>query len=601
MLWSNNLFHVMGDLTVVAITLTFGYYIYHKLPDRISPWASRAIILGLFLMAVFFAADLFLIFLPSAEAQEWREFLQTSLRPLAAFIAITSILGGLLLIISALTSSAQDAEDASERLQETLQALPDGLLTLDENLQIVAANPTAEEMLGDGDRSIIGSHIATLFYELDPGQGLRSGRLPARSLAARHFPAEISCTTISGNRQLVLVRNITETAGLEAQLRQSQKMESLGRLAGGIAHDFNNYLTVVLGEVELLDPAYPISEESANRIREAAERAAELTNQLLSFSRKQVLDTTVFDPIQAIEDMQGLLKNVLGKEVDLRCEHDEETARVQVDRAQFEQVIVNLAINARDAMPTGGELVIHIGNVYLDETFAKRHPDIEAGNYVLVAVTDTGSGMSPEIQEHIFEPFYTTKPRGRGTGLGLAMVMGFIKQSIGTIEVESAEGRGTTMRMFLPATQAAARADSRTEEFQTGDLQGGGTILVAEDDHAVRAFVVRALRQNGYDIIDFDNANDAYAALTADVDLLLTDIVMPNGSGYDLARRAAGQFPDLPVLYMTGYIDYATVGADEPAPLGDTLRKPFSVRELLSAVKENIRATNPDQAGANSS
>ncbi len=598
MLSLNSLLHVVGDLTVVAITLTFGYYISRKLPERISPWASRTIVLGMCLMAVFFAADLLLIFLPNAEAQEWRAILQTTLRPLAGFVAITAILGGLLLIISALTSSVQDAEDASERLNETLQALPDGLLTLDDNLQIIAANPTAEEMLGDENRSIIGCDVATLFYELEPGQRLRSGRLPARSLGVRHFPAEISCTTIRGNRQLVLIRNITETADLEAQLRQSQKMESLGRLAGGIAHDFNNYLTVVLGEVELMDPAQPISEASANRIREAAERAAELTNQLLSFSRKQVLDTTVFDPIQAIQDMRGLLQNVLGKEVDLYCEHDEETARVQVDRAQFEQVIVNLAINARDAMPDGGKLVIHIGNVYLDDTFAKRHPGIEAGDYVLVSVKDTGSGMSPEIQEHIFEPFYTTKPRGRGTGLGLAMVMGFIKQSVGTLEVESAEGRGTTMRMFLPATRSAAPANTNTEELVPTDLQGGGTILVVEDDHAVRAFVVRALQQHGYDVIDFDNANDAYAALTENVALLLTDIVMPNGSGYDLARRAAGRFANLPVLYMTGYIDYATVGADEPAPQGETLRKPFSVRELLLAVKENLRTTSPDQAGA---
>ncbi len=594
MLWQELLFPTVVDLIIIVAALCFAAFVWRKAPAVGSPWAQRLLLLGMGLVACYFIVDLLLHWLvPPAQDQAvedtLREFFLHSLRaPISLAFMIVTLLG-FYLTVRDMKRSVGQAEEASAELSDTLKALPDGLLTLDANMQIAGANPTAETLLGAENQSVVGHHIAELFYEHDTDRSLKNGRLAASSLGGRRFPAEISCTEGRNNHQLVLVRDVTETAALEAQLRQSQKMESLGRLAGGIAHDFNNYLTVVLGEVELLDPDYPVSEESATRIREAAERAADLTNQLLSFSRKQVLDTTVFNPNAAIGDMRGLLENLLGKEITLDFAPEEKPAHVQVDRAQFEQVIVNLSINARDAMPGGGTLRISVSDVYLDDAYAARHPDIEPGDYVLVCVTDTGSGMSNDIQEHIFEPFYTTKPRGRGTGLGLAMVMGFIKQSRGTIEVDSEEERGTSMRLYLPAATAAVSAGAAREVMDNGELRGNGHVLVAEDDNAVRAFVVKALTQNGYTVTDFDNAFDALQAVDTSVDLLLTDIVMPHGSGYDLARRARERLPDLPVLYMTGYIDYASIGVDEPAPYAETLRKPFSVRELLTAVREHVR------------
>ncbi len=603
--WQALLFPTLVDLFIIGSALGFAVYVWRRAPMVGSPWARHLLILGMALVAAYFLIDLLLhwLVLPAqdqAANDAFGDFVTHTVRaPISLAFMIVTLLG-FYLTVRDMSRTMRQAEDVSAQLADTLKALPDGLLTLDASLTITSANPTAEAMFGGNKgESVVGHNAAEVFYEHEAGGKLRNGRLPAISLSGRRFPAEISCTEGRNNQQLVLVRNVTETAALEAQLRQSQKMESLGRLAGGIAHDFNNYLTVVLGEVELLDPAHPVSEESATRIREAAERAADLTNQLLSFSRKQVLDTTVFDPKTAIADMRGLLENLLGKEITLDFAHENIPTHVQVDRAQFEQVIVNLSINARDAMPDGGKLRINVGEVYLDDAYTARHPDTEPGHFVRVSVTDTGSGMSADIQEHIFEPFYTTKPRGRGTGLGLAMVMGFIKQSRGMIEVNSAEDQGTSMRMYLPATDApASTGEGQAAALDNGDLGGHGHVVVAEDDQAVRAFVTKALTQNGYTVRDFDTAFDALQAIDASVDLLLTDIVMPHGSGYDLARRARENLPDLPVLYMTGYIDYASVGEDEPAPYADTLRKPFSARELLIAVREHIR---PAAREANSS
>jgi two-component system cell cycle sensor histidine kinase/response regulator CckA len=389
---------------------------------------------------------------------------------------------------------------------------------------------------------------------------------------------------------LALKEDLTERNRLEAQLRQAQKMEAVGRLAGGVAHDFNNVLTAIFGYAQLVVEDLPPGSQARQDLEEihkAAQRASTLTKQLLAFSRQQVLEPVVLGPNDLIEDFDKMLRRVIGEDVELRLSLAPDTGNVRADPGQLQQVIMNLVVNARDAMPTGGRLLIETGNADLTERYAEQHPPVVPGRYVLLAVTDTGIGMTAEIKARIFEPFFTTKERGKGTGLGLSTVYGIVKQSGGYVWVYSEPGRGTTFKVYLPRVDAPAEAVARPRE--TGTLAGTETILLAEDDETLRPLAKGLLAKLGYTVLDAENADRALAlaaAHTGPIQLLVADVVMPGASGRELARRLAQARPDTKVLYISGYTDDAIVHHGMLEPGLHFLQKPFTPAALARKVRD---------------
>ena len=399
---------------------------------------------------------------------------------------------------------------------------------------------------------------------------------------------------------LVLAADTTQRNQLEEQFRQSQRLESIGRLAGGIAHDFNNLLTVINGYSDLL--LNSVSAESPEHeglleIRAAGERAASLTRQLLAFSRKQVIQPVIVNLNDLVADLQKMVCRLIGEHIELVIRSAPGACNVLADPGQLQQVLLNLAINARDAMPDGGVLVIETQYTVIDDDFAARHPEVRAGKYVTLSVADTGTGMTPDIQRRLFEPFFTTKPAGKGTGLGLASVYGVVKQCGGCIRVYSAVGRGSTFRILLPQTaEAPAAAQSTADTF----LRGCETILLVEDQQEVRQLALAMLRNSGYTVYEAADAMEAMVCcLTVDrpLDLLVTDVVMPGLSGYELARVAREFRPGLKVLYTSGYSDIEVTRQALGEGPAAYLQKPFTqaslcrqVREILGPMKQNARA-----------
>jgi PAS domain S-box-containing protein len=383
---------------------------------------------------------------------------------------------------------------------------------------------------------------------------------------------------------LAMVTDVTERRAIEAQLRQSQKLEAVGRLAGGVAHDFNNLLTAILGDArvlaESLAPDDPLRTE-ATEIEAAARRAALLTRQLLAFGRKQRIEPRVVDVAQVIDAMDRMLRRLIGEDVQLATAVAPDLGRIRVDPVHLEQVLLNLAVNARDAMPDGGRLVIEAANV--DDRGAHG----AAGGRVMVAVRDTGHGMTPEVQAHLFEPFFTTKEAGKGTGLGLATVYGIVKQAGGDIRVRSAPGEGTSFEILFPRVDGPAEP---AEAAPPRELpRGTETILVVEDEPLVRALAVRVLRDAGYEVLEASDAEEALERVAQGrvrLDLLLTDVVMPRGSGPDLARRLRANRPELPVLFASGYMDRAQDVQGQVGRWTGFIPKPFTADELARQIRE---------------
>ena len=398
--------------------------------------------------------------------------------------------------------------------------------------------------------------------------------------------------------RLVLARDVSERNRLESQLRQAQKMEAVGRLAGGIAHDFNNLLTAITGYSDLL--LHDLAPEDPRRqdveeIGKATNRAAALTQQLLAFSRKQVLQPRVIDLNVVVTDARKLLNRLIGENISLITSCAPDLWAVRADLAQFEQVIVNLAVNARDAMPNGGKLLIETRNVPMEAAHLTEDSVISPGGYVLLAVTDSGIGMDDVTKARLFEPFFTTKGIGKGTGLGLSTVYGIIKQSGGTIWVYSEPGTGTTFKIFLPRVDATAEAlNSPTEGSSVP--RGTETILFVEDEPALRAVARRALEQQGYHVLDAADAETAMhmaAGFGVTIQLLVTDVIMPGLNGHQLALRLTAARPDLRVLYISGYTDEAIVSHGVLAPGVSYLQKPFSPDTLARRVREVLDAPRP--------
>jgi two-component system, cell cycle sensor histidine kinase and response regulator CckA len=401
---------------------------------------------------------------------------------------------------------------------------------------------------------------------------------------------------------LALAESKARARTLEAQLLLSQKMEAIGRLAGGIAHDFNNILTAIGGYTDLLLADLPADDHrrrDAEEIHQAAQRAAALTQQLLAFSRHQVLQPRVINLNALVPGIENMLRRLIGEDVLLTTVLDPQLGNVRADPGKLEQVIVNLAINARDAMPPpdGGRLTIETRNVELDDSYAAEHPSVKPGRYVMLAVTDTGVGMDEETKTRIFEPFFTTKVRGKGTGLGLATAYGIVQQTGGHIWPYSERGRGTTMRVYLPRVEESADPLERPEEPATQVLRGSETILLVEDEAPVRAVTRQLLERNGYTVLEAADGPAALALVNGGigerVDLLLTDVIMPGMSGRELAKELIAGRPGLRVLFMSGYADDAVVRHGMWEPHLAYLEKPFRPLALLRKMREVLRGNPP--------
>ena len=396
-------------------------------------------------------------------------------------------------------------------------------------------------------------------------------------------------------RMIGTVQDVTERRQLEDQLRQAQKMEAIGRLAGGIAHDLNNALTTMAGYAELALgelPAGHIARADVEEIRRAAERAGSVTRQLLAFSRKQLLQPRVFDLNETVASISRLLSRLLGPDVRVQTSLADAPLDVLGDPGQIEQAVINLAVNARDAMPTGGQLMMTTAIESIDEEYARTHVPIAPGRYIVLSVADTGHGMSRETQARVFEPFFTTKEAGKGTGLGLSMVYGTMKQIGGFIFVDSELGRGTTFRLFFPLASMREQAAEASPQAQPREPRPRGqeTLLIAEDEPAVRNLVASALRNDGYKLLLAASAEEALAIADAHrgaIDLLLTDAMMPGRSGVELAAILVERYPRLRAIIMSGY-------TEETLPVGDgsvrvaMLQKPFTPRDLRRRIRDAL-------------
>ncbi|MBI3981795.1 MAG: response regulator [Gemmatimonadetes bacterium] len=386
------------------------------------------------------------------------------------------------------------------------------------------------------------------------------------------------------------MRDITERKRLEDQFRQAQKMEAVGRLAGGVAHDFNNILTAIMGTSSLmLDEAAQDSplRNDILEIQRAAERAAALTRQLLAFSRKQLLQPRVLNLNRVVEGIEGMLRRLVGEDVAITTKLAADLASVRVDPGQMEQVILNLAVNARDAMPQGGTLSISTANVELDEEYAEAHTSVSPGSYVMLAASDSGTGISGESKAHLFEPFFTTKETGKGTGLGLATVYGIVKQSGGYIWVYSEPGQGATFKIYLPQVNDSPEELGPTP--QEAPRGGSEVVLLAEDDRSVRTLAATILRKQGYTVLEASNGQEAIALAETHqgpIELILTDVVMPQLGGGLMVERLLALRPAARVLYVSGYTDDTVARQGLLQPGVQYLEKPFTPSALLRKVRQ---------------
>jgi PAS domain S-box-containing protein len=505
-------------------------------------------------------------------------------------------------IIRDLTESKraeQELREIAGRLKAVIDTAVDGVMMFDAGGKILTVNPACEKLFGYTAAQMIGTSAEALM-PLPAGNGHGNGG-GAREVEGRRrdgstFPMELSIGEAEEKGEAVrvaIIHDITERKQTEAQLVQAQKMETVGQLSGGIAHDFNNLLTVVVGNAEVLSDLLKGRADLqalADAIVQAGDRGAELTQRLLAFSRRQTLQPVEVDCNALVAGTEKLLRRMLAETITVRTILEGDLWTAYADPGQLENALLNLAINARDAMLDGGSLTISTGNVALDARYRDMHPEVNPGPYVMVAVTDTGCGMSKDVLEHVFEPFFTTKEVGKGSGLGLSMVYGFVKQSNGHVAIYSEPGLGTTVRLYLPAS-AAADIGPTLVPTQAATPTGRECVLVAEDDPFVRSYAITCLSSLGYRVIEANDGRDALQKLSeADgVDVLFTDVVMPGGiNGWELAEQARELRPGLKVLLTSGYA-LETLSERGRLPRGAViLNKPYRKAELAKRLREAI-------------
>jgi PAS domain S-box-containing protein len=504
----------------------------------------------------------------------------------------------------------EEAQKSASVLENTFNSIAEAVLVLDTKRGVLLSNPAAERLLGhrpgmtvadlwkvntfcepDGEpikvenwpstRALRGEQVDRKEVVVRPVDG----RKPVHAMVSAR-PLRDAAGDISGAS--IVYHDITDVQEIERKLQQAQKLEAIGKLTGGVAHDFNNMLTVIAGTMEVLMDEMkdrPVALQTAALVNQAADRCTELIQHLLAFARKQPLRPRNVDINSTILDIAKLLRPTLGEQIEIDSILEEDVANAHVDSSQLANSLVNMAINARDAMPQGGKLLLETRNVVLDEAYAQANPDVIPGRYVMIAVSDTGTGMSAVTREQAFEPFFTTKGAGRGSGLGLSMVYGFVKQSGGHIKIYSEEGHGTTIRLYLPPARAT---EGLTAPSIAPVSSGNETILVVEDDTLVRNFVITQLHSLGYKTIAAADGREALSHVQSGLafDLLFTDVIMPGGiNGRELAEQVAKRRPSTRVLYTSGYTDNAIVhhGRLDDGVL--LLSKPYRKSELARMVR----------------
>ncbi|WP_262298269.1 hybrid sensor histidine kinase/response regulator [Microvirga sesbaniae] len=524
-----------------------------------------------------------------------------------------AVVGAIAAAVDITTRKRSEAalQEREARLHSILDTVPEALITITEAGVVESFSRSAAALFGYAADAVIGQNISMLMpspYQEEHGhyleRYLRTGEkriigigrvVSGQRKDGSVFPMELAVGEVKvGGQHLFtgFIRDLTATQKIEQELRQAQKMEAVGQLTGGIAHDFNNLLTVILGNLEMLEMQLT-DERQLELVREAcatATHGAELTERLLAFGRRQPLQPKFTDVGDLLGDMTPLLRRTLGETVGVRSRSDNDLWPVLVDPSQLQSAILNLAINARDAMPDGGRLAITAENTELEVDYARLHPEVRAGRYVLIAVTDTGRGMSQEVQERAFEPFFTTKEVGAGSGLGLSMVYGFVKQSGGHVTIYSEPGHGTTIRMYLPRAAAPEKSSEACEtETPMETFRGQGeTVLLVEDEPRVRRMTITRLQNLGYRVLDAANGTAALGLLDQhpEVDLLFTDMVMPGGmTGSDLAEAVQARRPGMKVLFTSGYAEPDVVRRGQATEAG-WLRKPYSMLELARSLRD---------------
>jgi PAS domain S-box-containing protein len=498
-------------------------------------------------------------------------------------------------------------------LRSVLDSAVDAIISIDETGTIESVNPAAERIFGYSQGELLGRNVKMLMPEPDHsrhdsylGNYLRTsrpkiigigrevtGRRKNGSSVSLHLSVGEFSMRADGSRHFTgILRDITETRNISRQLQQSQKMEAIGQLTGGIAHDFNNLLAIIVASVEMaLEEVHSDSElgRVLTPALNSALHGAELTHRLLAFSRQQVLEPTVFSINKMIPDVVIILKRTLGEAISVRVETSVDLWPAFADASQVQDVVVNLAINARDVMPNGGVLTIETANIHLDEEYARANPGVRPGDYAMLAVTDTGTGMPPDIVERATEPFFTTKPEGKGTGLGLSMIYGFAKQSNGHLKIYSEVGHGTTVKLYLPRAIVDAVAEAELAEAPEKLPRGTETILVAEDNAELRQMAAAQLERFGYRVLAAQSGEAALALLRGkeSIDLLFSDIVMAGKlTGIDLAREAKKLRPTIQVLLTTGYAEKAiSAGGQHDWQI---LRKPYRRGDLAIKVRSML-------------
>jgi len=513
--------------------------------------------------------------------------------------------------ITGLKRTQAELAEREAHLTSILATVPEAMIVIDEKGDIASFSAGAAALFGYCPEEVIGRNVKMLmpqpyqaehdgyianYIRTGEARVIGYGRLvEALAKDGRPFPVELSIGEARANGRRIFtgfVRDLTSRQRMEHELRQSQKMEAVGQLTGGVAHDFNNILTAIIANLELLTPTLgdPDQVELAREAYGAAQDGAKLAAQLLAFARRQPLNPKPTDIGRLVNGFSGLLRRTLGEAVELKIAVPPDAQMSVVDGVQLQNGVLNLAINARDAMPRGGTLAIEVSQVRLDADYAQMYPEVRAGRYVLITVTDTGAGMPEEVRRRAFEPFFTTKPVGSGTGLGLSMVYGFVKQSGGHIQLYSEPGRGTSVRLYLPLAESAVEAAGATRGPAAELPMGSETILLVEDDPRLRRVLSRRLRSLGYAVVEADTGAAAMTELAnrPDVALIFTDMVMPGGmTGLELARAALALKPEVQILFTSGYAEPAVAHLGHKA--GAWLKKPYTADELAEKVREVLQ------------
>jgi len=513
-------------------------------------------------------------------------------------------------LLSRQKGNAEALRLAEAKFRGLLESAPDPLVAVNPEGRIVLVNAQAEQSFGYQREDLLGqsmdilvpqrlrekcSELRSAFFE-DPQANVFATGLEIYGLHkdGSEFPVEIKLSLLETEGGLLgsaAIRDLTERRKLESQFRQAQKIESIGTLAGGIAHDFNNLLTVILSYSNSLSEdlvADSKHQRAAEQIHRAAERGAALTRQMLAFSRRQVFQMRVVNLNEIIQELLKMLRRIIGEHIEVKANLSDDLRPVKADPGQLEQVLMNLSVNARDAMPKGGKLTFETRNVLLDEDFVRQNVGSSPGPHILLAVSDTGTGMDAATLSRIFEPFFTTKDPGQGTGLGLAMVYGVVKQSGGSIWAQSKVGEGTTFKIYLPEAKVLAEVPA-AKKPQISLKPGSETILLVEDDPGVRELVIAMLASQGYTVLAAEQLSDVESLCEkhwGSIHLLLTDMVLPKASGREIARRVGGLRPGVKILYMSGYTGDTLIhghGFDEGSAF---LQKPFSRATLAAKVRE---------------